>query len=188
MTWLRAQVSRRRWLAPPLKRGFSFSDEHITTGWMLRNTQGRHPPKVTRIIGSSLAIFQQGQYFSPWRHETCEQRVWLFRDIFSTPVPRVHWVGISNFITCHKRDTGCSGEHCSLPPPLPPPPRHPQPLRLRDITPVLGSRAWKEKMKISPAGGCGRWPADIHIVSWLLIDLRAVKSSRSHKARRCLFI
>lgn len=46
-----------------------------------------------------------------------EQRVWLFLDIFTTPVPRVHWVGISNFITCHKRDTGCSGEHCSLPSP-----------------------------------------------------------------------
>lgn len=37
----------------------------------------------------------------------------LFLDIFSTPAPGVHWVGISNFISCHKRDTGCSGELCT---------------------------------------------------------------------------
>lgn len=72
--------------------------------------------------------------------------------------------------------------------PSPPPPFHPPTLHSRDITPVLGSRAWKEKTKISPAGGCSRWPADVHIVFWLLIDLRAVKSSWSRKARRCLFI
>lgn len=125
--------------------------EQITTGLMQTpkqildaagNTQRRHKPKVTRIIVSSPAVFQRGQYFSPWCHETCEQRVWLFLDISSTPATGVHWVGISNFITCHKRDTGCSGEHCSLPPLTPP-------FHLRDITPVLGSRAWKEKMKIS---------------------------------------
>lgn len=127
--------------------------EQITAGLMQTpkqildaagNTQRRHKPKVTRIIVSSPAVFQRGQYFSPWCHETCEQRVWLFLDISSTPATGVHWVGISNFITCHKRDTGCSGEHCSLPPLTPP-----RPLHLRDITPVLGSRAWKEKTKIS---------------------------------------
>lgn len=104
--------------------------EQITTGLMQTpkqildaagNTQRRHKPKVTRIIVSSPAVFQRGQYFSPWCHETCEQRVWLFLDISSTPATGVHWVGISNFITCHKRDTGCSGEHCSLPPLTPPP-------------------------------------------------------------------
>lgn len=73
-------------------------------------------------------------------------------------------------------------------PPSPPHHHHPPPSHSRDITPVLGSRAWKEKTKISPVGGCSRWPADVHIVFWLQIDLRAVKSSWSCKARSCLFI
>lgn len=67
------------------------------------------------------------------------------------------------------------------------PPARPLPLHSPDITPVLGSRAWKEKTKISPVGGCSRWPADVHIVFWLLIDLRTVKSSWSCKARSCLW-
>lgn len=168
--------------------------EQMTTGLMQTskqildaagNTQRRHKPKVTRIIVSSPVVFQRGQYFSPWCHETCEQRVWLFLDIFSTPATGVHWVGISNFITCHKRDTGCSGEHCSLPP-LPTPPPSTPPLARHH------TRPWKSCLEREdedfPVGGCSRWPADIHIVFWLLIDLRAVKSSWSHKARRCLFI
>ena len=63
---------------------------------------------------------------------------------------------------------------------------HPLPFHSRDITPVLGIRAWKEKTKISPVGGYSRWPADIHIVFWILIDLMTVKSSWSCKARCCL--
>lgn len=127
--------------------------------------------------------------------ETCEQRVRLFLDIFSTPAPGVHWVGISNFITCHKRDTGCSGEHCtprrhhqanSPPPPLhlllpssflsiPPPPSTLSLARHH-------TRPWKSCLEREDGdfpqwGGCSRWPADVHIVFWLLIDLRAVKSS-----------
>lgn len=49
--------------------------------------------------------------------------------------------------------------HPSLVPSNPPPHLH-----LQDITPVLGSRAWEEEMKIFPVGGCSRWPADVHIV------------------------
>lgn len=79
---------------------------HTHTQKMTKRTE----PKVTRITASSPAAVQRGRYLLQWCQETCEQRVWLFLDIFSTPVPRVHWVGISNFITCHKRDTGCSGE------------------------------------------------------------------------------
>lgn len=183
----------------PLSFFFTRENERLTNhNWpdanIHRNTAAgcahkETEPKVTRIIVCSPAVVQRGRYLSQRCQETCEQRVWLFLDIFSTPAPGVHWVGISNFITCHKRDTGCSGEHCSLPPPpRPPPPPPTLSLHLRDITPVLGSRAWKEKTEISPVGGCGRWPADVHIVSWLLIDLRAVKSSWSCKARSCLFI
>lgn len=89
-----------------------------------KDDQKKQEPKVTRII-----VVQRERYLLQWCQETCEQRVWLFLDIFSTPVPGVHWVGISNFITCHKRDTGCSGEHYtptaatikpSSPPPSPP--------------------------------------------------------------------
>lgn len=102
---------------------------------------------------------------------------WTF---FSTPVPRVQWVGISNFITCHKRDTGCSGEHCSLPPP-----HSPHPLARQH------TRPWKSCLekedKDFPSGRLQQRPANVHIVFWHLIDLRAVKSSWSHKARRRLF-
>lgn len=65
---------------------------------------------------------------------------------------------------------------------------HPPPLHLQDITPILGSRAWKSKTSTLPVGGYSRRPAIVHIVFWFLIDLRAAKSSWSHKARCCLFI
>lgn len=133
---------------------YYWPDANIHTNTATGNTQRRHEPKVTRIIVSSPAVVQQGWYLSPWCHETCEKRVWLFLDIFSTPVPRVQWVGISNFITCHKRDTGCSGEHCSLSPTPPPPTLHPS--TSETSHPVLGNRARKKKTKISPVGGCSR--------------------------------
>lgn len=165
---------------------YYWPDANIHTNTATGNTQRRHEPKVTRIIVSSPAVVQQGWYLSPWCHETCEKRVWLFLDIFSTPVPRVQWVGISNFITCHKRDTGCSGEHCSLSPTPPPPPPSTHPLARHH------TRPWKscseKEDKDFPSGRLQPRPADVHIVFWLLIDLRAVKSSWSHKARRCRFI
>lgn len=118
-------------LLPMLQISFSCWNERWTNHYWpdlntepltaTQNTQRRQAPKVTRIIVSSPVVLQRGQYFLPGCHETCEQRVWLFLDIFSTPAPGVHWVGISNFITCHKRDTGCSREPRSLPPPTPPP-------------------------------------------------------------------
>lgn len=125
--------------------------EQITTGLMQTSKQilqqeahkedGQKPePKVTRIIVSSPAVVQRGRYLSQRCHETCEQRVWLFLDIFSTPAPRVHWVGISNFITCHKRDTGCSGEHCSLLPPPQSPPLSTRETSHPSLEVVLGKR------------------------------------------------
>lgn len=76
----------------------------------------RTEPKVTCIIASSPAVVQWGRHLLQRCQETCEQRVWLFLDIFSTPVPRVHWFGISNFITCHRRDTGCLESKAPRPP------------------------------------------------------------------------
>lgn len=143
-------------------------DANIQTNAATGSTQRRHKPKVTRIIVRWL--FSRGDICRHGVMRLVKRGFGYSWTFFSTPVPRVQWVGISNFITCHKRDTGCSGEHCSLPPP-----HSPHPLARQH------TRPWKSCLekedKDFPSGRLQQRPANVHIVFWHLIDLRAVKSS-----------
>lgn len=97
--------------------------------------------------------------------------------------PGVRWVGISNFITCHKRETGCSGEHCT------PPPSSTLRLLIHE-TPHLSLEValGKKRQRFPQWEGWSCWPASVYVAFRFLIDSKGVTSCWSCKARSCLFI
>lgn len=141
-----------------------------------KKTAEKTEPKVTRIIVWSPAVVQQGRYLSQRCQETCEQRVWLFLDIFSTPAPRsaLGWHFKLYHLSQERNRLLWRALH-------PTAILHAPPFNSRDTTPVLGSCAWKEKTKISPVGG-------LELCLCCLIDSKGVTSCWSCKARSCLFI